>query len=70
MATSLGAVLAGVLGAGMHVVPGLFTQDPEVLRLARHLMPIVAFTQPLNALAFVLDGVLYGAGGKGSVFSV
>ena len=26
-------------------------------------MPLVAATQPLNALAFVLDGVLYGVGG-------
>lgn len=63
MATSLGVVLAVALGAGMHVIPGLFSDSPEVLKLAGHLMPIVAFTQPLNALAFVLDGVLYGAGG-------
>jgi hypothetical protein len=26
-------------------------------------MLVVAATQPVNALAFVLDGVLYGAGG-------
>lgn len=35
----------------------------QVLLLLRRLMLIVAATQPINALAFTLDGVLYGAGG-------
>lgn len=63
MATGLGFVLAIALGAGIHAIPGLFTPNVDVLKLAGQLMPIVAVTQPLNALAFVLDGVLYGAGG-------
>jgi hypothetical protein len=35
----------------------------QVRSLATRLMPLVAITQPLNALAFVLDGILYGVGG-------
>lgn len=44
-------------------LPALFTRDPAVRSLAGHLMPLVAASQPLNALAFTLDGLLYGAGG-------
>jgi hypothetical protein len=63
MAVLLGSVLSLILGASMNQLPALFTQDAAVLHLARRLMPVVAVTQPLNALAFVMDGVLYGAGG-------
>jgi hypothetical protein len=63
LALSLGVLLSLILGGTMHLLPLLFTQDPAVRQLAQQLMPIVAFTQPLNALAFVMDGVLYGAGG-------
>eukprot|EP00775_Hariotina_reticulata_P009516 gene9516-9681_t len=63
MAVLLGCVLSVILGATGNQLPALFTQDAAVLHLARRLMPVVAVTQPLNALAFVMDGVLYGAGG-------
>jgi hypothetical protein len=63
MALSLGVLLSLILGGTMHLLPPLFTQDPSVRQLAQQLMPIVAVTQPLNALAFLMDGVLYGAGG-------
>jgi hypothetical protein len=63
LALSLGVLLSIILGGTMHLLPSLFTQDPSVRQLAQQLMPIVAITQPLNALAFVMDGVLYGAGG-------
>ena len=36
---------------------------PQVLSALRPLMLVVAATQPVNAVTFVLDGVLYGAGG-------
>uniref|UniRef100_A0A383WIN5 Protein DETOXIFICATION n=1 Tax=Tetradesmus obliquus TaxID=3088 RepID=A0A383WIN5_TETOB len=63
LALSLGLLLSLVLGGTMQFLPSLFTQDASVRQLAQQLMPIVAATQPLNALAFVSDGVLYGAGG-------
>lgn len=44
------------------VVPGLFTPDPAVAELVTFLLVWVAVLQPLGAVAFVLDGVLIGAG--------
>ena len=43
------------------VVP-LFTPDPDVQDLALQVLVIVAAMQPLNAVVFVLDGILIGAG--------
>jgi putative MATE family efflux protein len=40
----------------------LFTDDPGVRDLAIQLLYVVAVLQPLNAVVFVLDGVLIGAG--------
>jgi putative MATE family efflux protein len=60
-------LLAGVvLGAGVAVlrpvlVP-LFSDDPAVVDLTRRVLWVVALLQPLNAVVFVLDGVLIGAG--------
>ena len=44
------------------VLPYLFSDDPAVLRLAAFLLLYVAVMQPVNAVVFVLDGVLMGAG--------
>jgi putative MATE family efflux protein len=43
------------------VVP-LFTPDAGVQHLALQVLVIVAVMQPLNAVVFVLDGILIGAG--------
>jgi putative MATE family efflux protein len=59
-----------VVGVGFGVVLALirpwlipvFTDDPGVQELAEQLLLIVAMLQPLNAVVFVLDGVLIGAG--------
>ena len=56
-------ILVGVLVALLRtVLPHLFTDDAEVLALAGFLLLWVAALQPVNAVAFVLDGVLIGAG--------
>jgi putative MATE family efflux protein len=60
-------VAAGVvLGTAVIVLrPFLavaFTDDSTVQELLRDVLWIVALTQPLNAVVFVLDGVLIGAG--------
>jgi Na+-driven multidrug efflux pump len=59
----LGCGLGLALLAGRGVVPTWFTSDPTVLGLLAGVLPWVVLTQPVNALAFVWDGVLYGAGG-------
>ena len=60
-------IAAGVAFAVAIVVarpwlPQLFSSDPAVVRLAGFLLWFVALMQPVNAVVFVLDGVLIGAG--------
>lgn len=43
-------------------VPDIFSDDPAVVHLAGFLLLWVAVLQPLNGVAFVLDGLLIGAG--------
>jgi Na+-driven multidrug efflux pump len=63
LGAGLGLLLGGVLFGTADVLPLIFTRDADVLVLLKPLMHIVAVTQPINTMAFVLDGVLYGAGG-------
>jgi len=60
-------VAAGIGFAALVVVtrpllPPLFTDDAGVRDLAGDVLWVVAALQPVNAVAFVLDGVLIGAG--------
>ena len=47
---------------GQVVLVPLFSDDPAVVHLTRQVLWVVAVLQPLNAVVFVLDGVLIGAG--------
>ncbi|KAM3411221.1 hypothetical protein ACQJBY_003079 [Aegilops geniculata] len=57
----LGLLLGLLLGVGLHTGSRLFTEDQGVLHHIYVAIPFVALTQPINALAFVFDGVNYGA---------
>ncbi|KAF8009209.1 hypothetical protein BT93_J0255 [Corymbia citriodora subsp. variegata] len=57
----LGLLLAVLLGVGMHFGARLFTKDVGVLHVISIGIPFVAATQPINALAFVFDGINFGA---------
>ncbi|KAJ6815876.1 protein DETOXIFICATION 42 [Iris pallida] len=57
----LGLVLCALLGAGLQFASHLFTKDASVLQLIHIGVPFVALTQPINALAFVFDGINFGA---------
>lgn len=57
-----GVALGLVVLALRPVLPGIFSDDPAVVDLAGFLLLWVAVLQPLNAVAFVLDGLLIGAG--------
>ncbi|XP_030522641.1 protein DETOXIFICATION 42 [Rhodamnia argentea] len=57
----LGLALAVLLGVGMHFGARLFTRDVSVLHVISIGIPFVAATQPINALAFVFDGINFGA---------
>lgn len=63
MAFVLGLFLTVVLALPGSQLTAVFTKDPMVLQVIDTLLPFVLLTQPLNALAFVGDGVLFGAGG-------
>lgn len=56
----------GVVIAALHtVLPRLFTTDPEVVTAAAGSLLAVALMQPVNGVAFTLDGLLIGAGDVG-----
>ncbi|GAV57288.1 PPR domain-containing protein/MatE domain-containing protein [Cephalotus follicularis] len=57
----LGLVLSVVLALVLQLASRLFTNDINVLQLIGVGIPFVAVTQPINALAFVFDGINYGA---------
>ncbi|KAL3154248.1 hypothetical protein ABBQ32_013747 [Trebouxia sp. C0010 RCD-2024] len=59
----LGIFLAAALGLSSRMVPTWFTKDAGVLTAISAIYPWVFLTQPINALAFVWDGVLYGVNG-------
>ncbi|RDY02828.1 Protein DETOXIFICATION 42, partial [Mucuna pruriens] len=57
----LGLLLSVLLLSLLPFSSRLFTNDTNVLQLISIGIPYVAATQPINALAFVFDGVNYGA---------
>jgi len=53
----------GVLVLALSPVLGdPFTGDPDVRRLVAHTLIVIAVTQPLGGVTFILDGILVGAG--------
>jgi putative MATE family efflux protein len=57
----LGLLLSIFLGIGLRLGSRLFTDDQDVLHHIYLGIPFVSLTQPINALAFVFDGINYGA---------
>lgn len=57
-----GAVFAVAVGALRPLLAPLFSGDDAVVALAADVLVVVAVLQPANAVVFVLDGVLIGAG--------
>ena len=58
----IGVVLGVALALLRPVIVPLFTTDPDVRDLTDQVLLVVAAMQPINALVFVLDGILLGAG--------
>ncbi|OEL20803.1 Protein DETOXIFICATION 44, chloroplastic, partial [Dichanthelium oligosanthes] len=55
-----GVALAATLFIGFGSLSLLFTDDPAVLDVAQSGVWFVAISQPVNAIAFVADGLYYG----------
>ncbi|KAJ4979406.1 hypothetical protein NE237_010186 [Protea cynaroides] len=61
MSLVLGLGLSIFIGLGLMFGAGIFTRDINVIHLIHIGLPFVAASQPLNSLAFVYDGVNFGA---------
>ncbi|HUP86963.1 MAG TPA: MATE family efflux transporter [Acidimicrobiales bacterium] len=57
-----GAVFAVVVLTMRSLLVPLFSDDDAVRGLAKDVLVVVAVLQPINAVVFVLDGILIGAG--------
>ncbi|WP_308289485.1 MATE family efflux transporter [Mumia sp. zg.B17] len=57
-----GVVATVLLLASVPWLPKLFTSDPDVQHLIVGALVVIALTQPVSGVVFVLDGVLIGAG--------
>ena len=55
--TGIGA--AGAMGAGRETLIRAFTRDGETAAQLRAAWPLLCALQPINALVFVYDGLLY-----------
>ncbi|GLT27920.1 hypothetical protein SLA2020_028860 [Shorea laevis] len=55
-----GVSLAAILGISFGPLATLFTNNSEVLGIVRSGLLFVCASQPLNALAFIFDGLHYG----------
>ncbi|XP_027088433.1 protein DETOXIFICATION 45, chloroplastic [Coffea arabica] len=56
-----GVSLAVVLGVSFNSLSTFFTKDTEVLKIIATGVLFVSASQPINALAFIFDGLHYGA---------
>ncbi|BAT89206.1 hypothetical protein VIGAN_06009800 [Vigna angularis var. angularis] len=61
MSFVLGTGLSLAVGLGLYFGAGIFSKNVHVVHLIKIGIPFVAATQPINSLAFVFDGVNYGA---------
>uniref|UniRef100_A0A0D9Z0N6 Protein DETOXIFICATION n=1 Tax=Oryza glumipatula TaxID=40148 RepID=A0A0D9Z0N6_9ORYZ len=63
-ALQIGVVSGLALSAGLYTsfsnIARLFTSDPEVLMVVKSCSLFVCASQPINALAFIFDGLHYG----------
>lgn len=55
-----GISLAIILGVSFSSIATMFTKDAEVLAIARSGLLFVSASQPINALAYIFDGLHYG----------
>ena len=60
---TMGIVLAAVLYVWERPVARIFTHDEAALLVLHDAWPVLTFAQPVNALAFVYDGLLLAAQG-------
>ena len=50
-----------MMAAGRGFLPGIFTNDADVIAQVESVYLFIVFMQPLNAVVFVWDGIAIGA---------
>ncbi len=58
---SLGLGVALLYAGASGWLVSIFTRSPEVISTIKRVLPIIILFQPINGVAFILDGVLIGA---------
>lgn len=61
MGCAFGLIMSLLLGLSLSRLCNIFTSDPRVLEFLALGIPFVAATQPINSIAFVFDGLHFGA---------
>ncbi|KAJ0623125.1 putative multi antimicrobial extrusion protein [Helianthus annuus] len=61
MGCVMGVGLGLFIGLGLQFGSGMFTKDINVKHIITIGLPFVAGTQPINSIAFIFDGVNFGA---------
>ncbi|EFJ17255.1 hypothetical protein SELMODRAFT_114940 [Selaginella moellendorffii] len=56
-----GLIMGVILGLGGQRFSKLFTSDDLVIQALITIIPFAVLTQPINSMAFVFDGIFYGA---------
>jgi MATE family multidrug resistance protein len=59
---TIGLVLSALFAVFKPLLIRIFTNDPDVIGEIMTIYAFIVFTQPFNAVVFVLDGVFMGAG--------
>jgi putative MATE family efflux protein len=62
ISTGIGAALAIIYSLGYFSIADFFTPDPDVTVLFEQVFWLVIISQPINAIAFALDGLYKGLG--------
>jgi Na+-driven multidrug efflux pump len=57
-----GVILGALMAGTRMLIAPVFSSDPDVIRLTAYALVFAALFQPVAGIAFVLDGVLIGAG--------
>jgi Na+-driven multidrug efflux pump len=59
LAAATGLAAAGGMAGGRVWLIGVFTRDEQAGEMLRVAWPMLCILQPINALVFVYDGILY-----------
>ena len=63
----IGILFSLIYGLGQDNILEIFSRDPQVLKKAIAVWPLLVFTQTLSSLSFTYDGLMFGLGAFSSL---